>query len=212
MLKLIDIENLYTIGNVRNEKDGDLMDLMHSIETYGLMEPLVVKEKDENGNYEIISGHRRFEALKLLHESPVECNIMSDVDSKRKLAMQVIENEQRKNMSAYDLCAVFDEYKKKGYKNKQIAAIFNKPESWVQTNYEARAILEREYKSGIPAEKKKLTAGKIHAEKKLKTEGKPEINYYQGFAVKRMGHKYQITVGDYAFEKELNLFFEQFRG
>lgn len=45
--------------------DNSLKELAESIKTNGLLNPLVVRKK-ENGRYEMISGHRRKMALELL--------------------------------------------------------------------------------------------------------------------------------------------------
>lgn len=47
---------------------SDLEDLANSIETLGLLQPLLVK-KNENNKYTIIAGHRRFNAIKHLIEN-----------------------------------------------------------------------------------------------------------------------------------------------
>lgn len=54
--------------------DETLKELADSINGNGLLEPLVVRKK-ENGRYEMLSGHRRKKALQLIGVSEIECKI-----------------------------------------------------------------------------------------------------------------------------------------
>ena len=57
---IISINELYEFkNNPYQVKDNEEMkDLIESIKQYGIIEPLIVRER-EKGGYEIISGHRR---------------------------------------------------------------------------------------------------------------------------------------------------------
>jgi len=46
------------------ENDVNLKELANSIKNNGLLNPIIVRPKN-NGRYEIISGHRRLEAFKI---------------------------------------------------------------------------------------------------------------------------------------------------
>lgn len=52
-------------------KDDSLKELVHSIKLNGLLNPMIVRKKD-NGRYEMISGHRRKTALEILGVSESE--------------------------------------------------------------------------------------------------------------------------------------------
>lgn len=58
----------------RVENDESLKELKSSIKEHRLLNPLVVREK-ENGRYEMISGHRRKLALELNGITEVNCYI-----------------------------------------------------------------------------------------------------------------------------------------
>ena len=64
-------------------KDDSLMELVHSIKENGLLNPLIVRKKD-NGRYEMISGHRRKAALEILgiYESEVVVKNLNDDEVK----------------------------------------------------------------------------------------------------------------------------------
>ena len=47
--------------------DEDMEALVESIRQYGVLNPIIVRERRQYGdNYEIVSGHRRYEACKRL--------------------------------------------------------------------------------------------------------------------------------------------------
>ena len=58
------------------------MELVHSIKENGLLNPMIVRKKD-NGRYEMISGHRRKTALEILgiSESEVIVKELNDDDA-----------------------------------------------------------------------------------------------------------------------------------
>jgi ParB family chromosome partitioning protein len=75
-----------------------LQDLANSIRAQGLLQPIVVRELDGSGRYEIIAGERRWRAAQLaeLHEVPA---VVRDVPDEAAIAMALIENIQRENLN-----------------------------------------------------------------------------------------------------------------
>ena len=75
-----------------------LQDLANSIRAQGLLQPIVVRELDGSGRYEIIAGERRWRAAQLaeLHEVPA---VIRDVPDEAAIAMALIENIQRENLN-----------------------------------------------------------------------------------------------------------------
>ena len=59
-------------------KDGQYYELKDSIDTFGVIEPIIVLEPDryKGGNYEIISGRRRYEACKELGIVDIPCRVV----------------------------------------------------------------------------------------------------------------------------------------
>ena len=78
---------------------GDLSDLMASVAEKGIIEPLIVRQVE--GRYQIIAGERRYHAAVQvgLAEVPV---IVKDVDEKEVLELALIENIQRKDLTAFE--------------------------------------------------------------------------------------------------------------
>jgi ParB family transcriptional regulator, chromosome partitioning protein len=84
-----------------------LEDLLISIKQKGLINPPLVRlQKD---HYEIIAGHRRFEACKLLGWQNITCHIV-DIDDKDAYEISLIENIQQKTMSPIEEARAFKEY------------------------------------------------------------------------------------------------------
>jgi ParB family chromosome partitioning protein len=76
-----------------------LQDLAESIRTQGVLQPILVRPHPEvAARYQIIAGERRWRAAGIsgLHEIPVICRELSDVES---AAAALIENLQRENLN-----------------------------------------------------------------------------------------------------------------
>jgi ParB family chromosome partitioning protein len=76
--------------------DESLRELADSIREQGIVQPLVVRERD--GRYELIAGERRWRAARLLSlgEVPV---IVREADDRAVLELALIENLQRENLN-----------------------------------------------------------------------------------------------------------------
>src|SRR6056297_3210300 len=77
--------------------DSALNELMDSIRTYGIIQPLVVIKKDKD-KYELIAGERRLRSSQRLglREVPV---IVRDFDEQNKLEVSLVENLQREDLN-----------------------------------------------------------------------------------------------------------------
>ena len=77
-------------------KKNELEDLASSIKSQGILQPIVVRQKNEN--YEIIAGERRWRAAQIagIHEIPALIKEMSDEDV---IQAALIENIQRENLN-----------------------------------------------------------------------------------------------------------------
>ena len=73
----------------------ELKDLASTINQKGILQPLIVTQKN-NKHYEIVAGERRWRAAQLaqIHEIPVIIKSLSD---KEIIEIAIIENVQRKN-------------------------------------------------------------------------------------------------------------------
>ena len=77
-----------------------LEELAASIKAQGILQPIVVRPIEEN-RYEIIAGERRFRAAQLAGLSKIPA-IIKEVDDQTTMALALIENIQREDLSPLD--------------------------------------------------------------------------------------------------------------
>ncbi len=78
---------------------GDLSELVHSIKEKGVLEPILVRQKDNR--FQIIAGERRYQAAKIAGLQQIPC-IEIDVDDRGSLEISLVENLQRKNLDPFE--------------------------------------------------------------------------------------------------------------
>lgn len=98
--KLMEINTSDIVANEdqprKNFNEEDLKDLAASIEKYGIIQPLLLKKKEDK--YEIIAGERRFRAAKLAGLERVPA-IVKDITDHESSRIAIIENIQRKDLN-----------------------------------------------------------------------------------------------------------------
>ncbi|HET6958105.1 MAG TPA: ParB/RepB/Spo0J family partition protein [Vicinamibacterales bacterium] len=97
--RLIPIDQIDPNPDQPRQVMGDLSELMASIAEKGILEPLVVRQRGER--FQIIAGERRYQAASQvgLRELPV---VIRDVDETEMLELALIENLQRKDLTAFE--------------------------------------------------------------------------------------------------------------
>ena len=97
--RLVSIEQVDPNPNQPRQVMGDLSELMASIAEKGVIEPLIVRQ--QGARFQIIAGERRYQASVRvgLSEVPV---IIRDVDDSEVIELALIENIQRKELSAFE--------------------------------------------------------------------------------------------------------------
>ena len=127
-LKVINIEPNREQARKIFDQDS-LQELAESIKMYGVIQPIVVTEKE--GYYSIIAGERRWRAAKIagLTEIPA---IIRDNDEKKNKEISLIENIQREDLNPVDkalgIKSLIDEYQ---LKQEEIAKILGKSRSGI---------------------------------------------------------------------------------
>lgn len=98
------IPNKYQPRKVFDEKS--LNTLAESIKTYGIINPILVRKKEDK--YEIIAGERRFRAAKQigLKEIPV---IIKNADEQQMAELALIENLERQSLSPIEEAKSYEE-------------------------------------------------------------------------------------------------------
>ncbi|MCB4754393.1 MAG: ParB/RepB/Spo0J family partition protein [Sulfurovum sp.] len=85
-----------------------LKELSHSIQTHGLLQPIIVIEKEDG--YLLVAGERRLRAHKLAQLSSIKSIIVNvEIDDFRMRELALIENIQRENLNAIELANSYAE-------------------------------------------------------------------------------------------------------
>jgi len=78
---------------------GNIKELMASIKSKGILEPILVKPKE--GRYEIIAGERRYIACKRIGLNEIPC-IEMNVEDNEAMELTLIENLQRQDLDVFE--------------------------------------------------------------------------------------------------------------
>ncbi len=129
VIRMISTENIDPSPQQARTELGNLQELMASIKEKGIIEPVIVRKKDER--HEIIAGERRYIASKKIGLKEIPC-IEMNVSDNEAMEIALIENIQRKNLNAFEeadgLKALAEMY---GYSHDQIAEKVGKARSTV---------------------------------------------------------------------------------
>lgn len=79
-----------------------LQQLAASIKEKGVLQPLLVRKKENAEGYELIAGERRLQASKLAGLERVPVVVKSDTTKSDRLELAIIENIQRQNLNALE--------------------------------------------------------------------------------------------------------------
>jgi ParB family transcriptional regulator, chromosome partitioning protein len=85
----------------QQEIDG----LAQSIQTQGLLQPLVVRKKVDG--YEVVSGERRLRAMRQLGWDRIPCIVKAKVTDHQMLELALVENVQREDLNDIELAQAY---------------------------------------------------------------------------------------------------------
>ena len=111
--------------------EDELVDLANSIKEKGIVQPIIVREIDNSGSYEVIAGERRWRAAQIaqLDNIPAIVKKLSDDDA---LEIAIIENVQRSNLNPVDEATgyqrLIDIY---NYTQEDLARVIGKSRSYI---------------------------------------------------------------------------------
>ncbi len=96
--KIVNINELYEFKDnpYQVKENEDMKDLIESIKEYGVIEPLIVRKREEGG-YEIVSGHRRKYACEKAGKKQVPV-LIRDMDKDMAIITLVDSNLQRSDI------------------------------------------------------------------------------------------------------------------
>jgi len=84
----------------KNFARTDMEELINSIRANGIIQPLILVQK-ERKRYEIIAGERRWRSAKILGLKTVP-SLVREIDINKKLEIALLENVQRKDLNAME--------------------------------------------------------------------------------------------------------------
>lgn len=88
----------------KNFNEQQLNELVESIKQYGIIQPLIVTQKD--GRYELIAGERRLRAAKVSGLETVPA-IVREADEQQKLELALVENLQREDLNSIETAIAY---------------------------------------------------------------------------------------------------------
>lgn len=143
----------------KNFAEAELLELAGSIKEHGVLQPLLVVEK-EDGGYELISGERRLRAARLA-DLPAVPVIVKELVNHQRLEVALIENVQREDLNpveeAYAYKRLIEEF---GFTQEQVAQKVGKSRPAIAN---AVRLLELPAKVQAALSDKKISAGQARA-------------------------------------------------
>ena len=133
-----------------------LIELVNSIKSRGIIQPIIVRETGGNNKYEIIAGERRWLAAQKagLHEVPI---VVIEADNKKALEFGIVENVQRHDLNAIEEAEgykkLIDEF---SYDQEQVANFIGKSRSHITNSLRLLTLSKDVLKSIID---EKISAG-----------------------------------------------------
>ena len=101
----------YNPVNTKIFNMDDIEHLAKTIKEEGYNDPILVF-KNQNGRYEILSGHRRYEAMKLLGEKTIPSNILPEIPSETKKDLILLSsNIANRKLAPLDMARAIEFYK-----------------------------------------------------------------------------------------------------
>lgn len=116
----IAISNINVLEQHRKEfNEEDLESLSLSIEKQGLLQPILVRYGQKEGEYILVAGERRLRACIKLGHKTIQA-VVRDMEDTDHIINQVTENTARQDLTNYELVLAIVKLKGEGLSNKDI--------------------------------------------------------------------------------------------
>jgi len=137
-------------GNPRRHFDeAELADLAASIAARGVLQPITVTPPDADGVHRIRLGERRFRASQRAGLAVIPAIVAAPGDAVHLLADQIVENDQRANLSSVEIAQAIARMLKGGMNQAQIAAALGRSKQFVSL-YAAYGDMADYLKAALP--------------------------------------------------------------
>jgi ParB family chromosome partitioning protein len=132
-LRVVAIEEVHAAPDQPRKTfdDARIEELAASIRAQGVIQPLVLRERDQGDGYELIAGERRWRAAQRagLHEVPA---VVRDVAPTRAFEMAMVENLQREDLNPIEEAAGYQRLiSELGYTQESLATRVGKDRSTI---------------------------------------------------------------------------------
>lgn len=107
LMERLDVKLIRPAMRPLREEIGDVNELAGSIREKGLLNPIVVRPI--GSGFEVVAGHRRFEACKLLGWRRIPCQVIS-LDDKEAYEVSLVENLQYRTLNPLEEAKAFRRY------------------------------------------------------------------------------------------------------
>ncbi len=106
--------------------------LADSIKENGVIQPIIVTSKKEDGTHHIIAGERRYLASKQVSLTTIPCIVREEETDASILLLQLLENDQRESVSPFEEAdALRDLIDNMKVKKADIATVLGRDASWI---------------------------------------------------------------------------------
>lgn len=113
----------------KNFNEDSLKELVESIKQYGILQPIIVREKGEK--YEIIAGERRYRSAKIAGLTTIPA-IIKEFNDQDSFSLSIIENIQRENLNVLEEANAYKELiEKYNYTQQEISEKVSKSRSHI---------------------------------------------------------------------------------
>ena len=157
-----------------------LEELAESIRTQGIVQPVVVRPREETGDYELIAGERRWRAAQMAGLEAVPA-MVRELEDNQALELALIENIQREELTPVEEAQAFDRLAQEfGLTHEAIADRVGRNRATI-TNTLRLLRLPREVQEAMDSGTLRMG----HARALLGLEGKPALGKVASEVVKK---------------------------
>lgn len=111
--------------------DSELAEMAESIKAHGVLQPIIVRQVEGEQRYIIRFGDRRFRASALAGKETIPAIIAETGEETDDLVQQVVENDQRVDLTAGELARAVAKLVKAGMKQADIAKRLGRPKPMI---------------------------------------------------------------------------------
>lgn len=106
--------------------------LAESVKENGVIQPIIITTKKDDGIHYIIAGERRYLASQKAGLTTIPCIVRQEESDASIVLLQLLENDQRENVSPFEEAdALKDLIDNKNIKKSEIAKILGRDNSWI---------------------------------------------------------------------------------